>query len=249
MKEEQSHSVSTQETGTAPSLWNPDALANWSLLFTPIFGTWLTYLNWQALGEAAYARRSKYWLIGSTVWVLSAAIIINVADNVSIGIGAIASYIILLLLWFFMENRKQNRYLVERFGKTYPRRGWLKPLAIAAAILVVWQLAIWAIWGNKNNTNLVRNGVMKFNQTLTIGEAFDNWGDCANKAWKEFKTDNGIFCPAEDKARSPYMMIENVYGAGWDSDNYAKDVWKIKNLKNAIGIPEDTPLEIFVGDF
>ena len=131
--------------------WNPNAVANWSLLFSPIFGAWLTYLNWQALGEAAYAKRSKYWLIGWIALLPLLGILLNIADkyDMTFGIAVVGSAIALFLVWFYVENRKQNRYLIERFGKTYPRRGWLKPLVIAAAIWVIWPFAIDAIRGNK----------------------------------------------------------------------------------------------------
>lgn len=59
----------------------------------------------------------------------------------------------------------------------------------------------------------------------------------------------GFYWPAENTARSSLMIIEYVFCGGWDSDNYAKDVQKIRRLKNTIGIPDNMPLEIFVGDF
>ena len=55
------------ESGAAPTLWNPNAAANWSLLFSPIFGTWLHMLNWRALGEAERAESAKTWLMVSTL--------------------------------------------------------------------------------------------------------------------------------------------------------------------------------------
>jgi hypothetical protein len=151
----------TDENGTCPkcdaqshpkseALWNPNAVANWSLLFTPIFGAWLTYLNWQGLGEAAYAKKSKYWLIASIALLFPLGVLINVTNNIMLGISAIGGYIALLLSWFYIENRKQNRCLNERFGKDYPKKHWLKPLVIAILASVIWQLAIWVIWwGNQ----------------------------------------------------------------------------------------------------
>lgn len=149
----------TDENGKCPNcaaqsspkpLWNPNAVANWSLLFTPLFGAWLTCLNWQVLGEIAFANRSRNWLIAMMVWLPITAILLHVPNNPSYGIAAISSHIVLLLLWFFMENRKQSRYLTERFGKTYPRKSWGKPLVLAAIALVIWQLAIWVIWDRKS---------------------------------------------------------------------------------------------------
>lgn len=144
------------------TFWNPNAVANWSLLYTQIFGAWLTYLNWQKLGEAAHAERSKQWLIGSMVWLPLSVIMLNVTDNMSFGFSLIASDIVLLLSWFFLENRKQNKYLLERFGKAYPRRPWGKPLAIAAATLLSLQLVGWAKeWSNASGVPRCDNAEVK----------------------------------------------------------------------------------------
>ncbi|MFK5882302.1 MAG: hypothetical protein QM482_08795 [Sulfurospirillum sp.] len=45
--------------------------------------------------------------------------------------------------------------------------------------------------GCGNNTDLVKDGIMNFNKTITVGEAFDNWKDCKNREWESFETDNG----------------------------------------------------------
>ncbi len=37
----------------------------------------------------------------------------------------------------------------------------------------------------------VKNGVLDFNKTLTIGKAFDNYKYCKDVKWKSSKTDNG----------------------------------------------------------
>lgn len=70
--------------------------------------------------------------------------------------------------------------------------------------------------------------------------------------FSELKADTfpcGLYWPAENKNCPSFMIIEYVFGGGWDSDNYAKDVQKIRSLKNTIGIPDDMPLEISIGDF
>ena len=38
---------------------------------------------------------------------------------------------------------------------------------------------------------IVKNGVLKFDKTLTVGEAFDNYKYCKNVKWESFTTDNG----------------------------------------------------------
>lgn len=43
---------------------------------------------------------------------------------------------------------------------------------------------------NLSNIEKVKNGVMNFDKSITIGQAFDNWNSCKNKKWNEFTTDN-----------------------------------------------------------
>jgi len=46
------------------------------------------------------------------------------------------------------------------------------------------------ITGCSNDVDLVKDGVMNFNKTITVGEAFDNWNDCEDSRWDSFETDN-----------------------------------------------------------
>lgn len=39
-------------------------------------------------------------------------------------------------MWYFAAGRAQVKYVKERFGKSYPRRRWRKPLVIAVGVLV-----------------------------------------------------------------------------------------------------------------
>ncbi len=47
------------------------------------------------------------------------------------------------------------------------------------------------ITGCSNEIDLVKDGTMSFDKSLTIGEAFDNWSNCINQDWKIIETDNG----------------------------------------------------------
>lgn len=48
----------------APALWNPNAAANWSLLFSPMFSALLYANNWIALGELQQAGSVRWWAWG-----------------------------------------------------------------------------------------------------------------------------------------------------------------------------------------
>ena len=51
---------------------------------------------------------------------------------------------------------------------------------------------ILALAGCGSDVDLVKSGVMEFNQTITLGKALDNWKSCEKREWEEFETDNGI---------------------------------------------------------
>jgi len=126
----------------APALWNPNAAANWSLLFSPVFGAFLQMKNWQALGEPAKASASKTWAaIGLIVFVALALASAFLPERPMDGISR-AVAIGLLLSWYFASARQQTAYVKARFGSDYPRRGWLKPLFLAVLAVLGFVVAL-----------------------------------------------------------------------------------------------------------
>lgn len=132
----------------APALWNPNAAASWSLLFTPIFGAYLHMRNWHALGQPEKAEKSKNWVIGSIVFVLLLAIVpLFLPDSKGVDALGRACGFGLLITWYYAIGKSQQAFVLGRFGKTYPRRGWSKPLlgavgAVIALFVVAFVVAI-----------------------------------------------------------------------------------------------------------
>ena len=134
--------------GEAAPLWNPNAAANWSLLFSPVFGALVHMKNWQALGESAKAASARVWAMVSLVGIVGAASASVLLPNITtldpfsrlLGLS-------LLIGWYASSGRAQAAYVKSRFGNEYPRRGWGKPLLLAAASLAafVGVLAVLAI--------------------------------------------------------------------------------------------------------
>jgi hypothetical protein len=121
----------------APALWNPNAAASWSLLFSPIFGAYLHMRNWQGLGQAEKAANSKIWMIVSIVFfVLTAISSFLFPDSKEIDLIARLGGLALLLAWYYGIGKSQQAFVVERFGKNYPRRGWLEPLGVAVGVVL-----------------------------------------------------------------------------------------------------------------
>ena len=124
-------------TEAVPALWNPNAAASWSLLFSPVFGAYLQMRNWQVLGEGQKAQVSWYWCTGSLAAIV-ALVILSVLLPESNPLQPIVdrSGVIILLAWYLSNGKQQPAYVKERFGKDYPRKGWGAPLGVAFAAIV-----------------------------------------------------------------------------------------------------------------
>lgn len=116
----------------SPALWNPNAAASWSLFLSPIFGAVLHMKNWQALGETEKARQSKVWVIVCIAFfaVLAIAAVL-LPESKGVDLGFRAGAFGLLIAWYTQSARPQARHIAGRFGTSYPKRGWGKPLLYA----------------------------------------------------------------------------------------------------------------------
>lgn len=113
----------------SPAIWNPNAAANWCLLFTPAFGAYLNMLNWRALGESereAASRKWFYFSIGLMVFYVLLALLVG-NEKASEGITRLIAFVF-LLTWYFSSGRTQAKYVKERFGNDYLRKPWGKAL-------------------------------------------------------------------------------------------------------------------------
>ena len=89
-------------------------------------------LNWQALGETGKAASAKGWFIASLVMLgayLVLALLLSEGATQSVGVAY-------LLAWYFSAGRGQARYVKDKFGRMYPRRGWAKPLLIGVVAIL-----------------------------------------------------------------------------------------------------------------
>lgn len=197
MQDEQSHSASTQETGTAPSLWNPAALANWSLLLTPLFGSYLLAENYKAMGKPKEAKKAMEW------FYLGIAIFLSVFLLSPSGLFGVAllTYLLYLVSWNFMSARKQQRAVLSEYGKTYERQPWGKVLAIGIAAIIVWQIIVRAPSSNVTSSlfpttsfdsaevKRVKSGVMQLCPSHTVDQMVK--GFMGSPSWKSGKSEDG----------------------------------------------------------
>jgi len=121
-------------TESVPRLWNPNAAACWSLIFSPAFGAFLHARNAESLGRTDEAKANRVWFYASVVYlgiVLVSSFIPAIPDAAFRG-AAIG----ILLGWYFSLGKKQTQYVKDTFQDGYQRKPWTKPLLIASGALV-----------------------------------------------------------------------------------------------------------------
>ena len=131
-------------TEPAPALWNPNAAASWCLLFTPIFGAWLHKKNWEALGKPEQARSGRNWLIAGVVVFIATLVIALVMPRGTGGVSRLVSFAF-LIAWYYAAAKPQVAYIKGRFGDSYPRKGWLVPIASAVGVIVAFTVVMVAL--------------------------------------------------------------------------------------------------------
>ena len=119
---------------TSGALWNPNAAAGWSLLFSPVFGAYVHMHNWQVLGQPEQAARALRWLqAGVAILALQ---IITAALNTRLNAEALLLHpagVLFMLLWYVGAARQQSQLIKARYGRAYPRRNW-DPVVLAALL-------------------------------------------------------------------------------------------------------------------
>ncbi len=108
-------------------LYNPNAAANWSVLLSPVFGSYALMKNWQILGNESAAKRSKIWMIVLVVLI----VILSFLD-----VPAYGSALILLVVWLFCEQKPQVKY-IKAHCPAYQKKKWGKTVWIGIGVYCV----------------------------------------------------------------------------------------------------------------
>jgi hypothetical protein len=131
-----------------PKLWNPNAAACWSIIFTPIFGAWVHARNWKTLKktqEEKWSMMFVYGLICLNTFIVVYTLFISEPKT---GSGSLS--IGLLLTWYFSLGKQQVNYLKDNISN-YEKKSWLKPLLLGVSgyiisFIVVIILSFFAPW-------------------------------------------------------------------------------------------------------
>jgi hypothetical protein len=136
-----------------PALWNPNAAACWSLIFTPAFGSYLHARNADALGRIDEAKANRVWFrvsLGYLVVVCVSIFIPTIPEAVFRG-AAIG----LLFGWYLAVAKKQVEHVKQTFHGHYHRKSWAKPLAVGLGCFVAFLVVIFGLIFVVDSQNLV----------------------------------------------------------------------------------------------
>jgi len=122
------------EHADAPPPWNPNAAANWCLLFSPVFGTWLHMKNWEALGQPDRVRKARRWFIAAVTLIVAAFLV--PAGGRALELPMRLMLFLFLVLWYFVAAKPQAAYIKSNFGSAYPRKGWGLPILTAIGLIL-----------------------------------------------------------------------------------------------------------------
>lgn len=126
------------------ALWNPNAAACWSLVFTPAFGAFLHARNWRALGKPAEATANLFWFWG-TLGALALNLLLAVSNTQASDGFARALGIGLLVGWYATQGRRQAPYVETTFPDGYVRNSWAAPLGIGLVGIVGYLLLTFVV--------------------------------------------------------------------------------------------------------
>ncbi|WP_441373631.1 zinc-ribbon domain-containing protein [Acinetobacter lwoffii] len=121
-----------------PRLWNPNAAINWSLLLTPVFGSYLQMKNWQEIGSTTEANNAKYWLVGTIIFIL----FLNLGtpfiwdDPYQLQTYPKSLGILYIIVWYFAFAKSQSDFVKKHLHSNYQKKSWGIPLIIASIILI-----------------------------------------------------------------------------------------------------------------
>jgi hypothetical protein len=119
-----------------PVIWNPTVIAVWSLVFTPIFGSWLCSKNWLFLGDEALSIAASRWLkVGLIYYPLVFFLQPWYHQYTSSVLVEMTLLIGLYFPWLALSMYPQIKYAQKNKSSLNLTRSWRMPLTFALGLI------------------------------------------------------------------------------------------------------------------
>lgn len=130
-------------------LWNPNAVAWWSLFFTPAFGAYFHARNWRVLRDRPQARANFIWLFVTVVFI----VFLFVVPFFSRFFFKTLMMWALFGVWYATRAQRQIQYVKDTFPSGYRKRPLYLPVGglFLAFILLIGILFFLALRVATNN--------------------------------------------------------------------------------------------------
>ena len=183
--------IPTPTSSVHVSLWSPIAIFIWSFFLSPLFGSYLLYRNWEALGKSDLARRSLYWfysyvglfiLVFLGVWIDNELILMLCQGVAAVG----------LIAWMIKEAAHHVDYVKKNVGKAYERKSILKPLGVFVACAFLCFISAGIVLSqlsSSQNIALIKTGSLPDFGATNIETITSNFLN--NPVWTEGVTSDG----------------------------------------------------------
>lgn len=196
----------------SPPLWNPNAAALWSLLFTPAFGSVLLHLNAKALGRENEANAFGLWILVSAMVHIGAIVAVQFTGENLFRFAGIA----LLIIWYFAAAKRQETFVKQAYGDGYLRKSWGLPLASGVAGIValgflvgnVSGLASGGSSGDEANKPSIIGSLLSGDSIPDVASIYESSGDEAVEAARRYMEDTWTYTEVEKQGGNPWLKFE-----------------------------------------
>ena len=115
------------------SLYSPKEAALFSLVLTPVFGSFIIWSNWKTLQEAQQEKVQKIWMIALSAVFIIAYLFFDVGYDCGV-------ILISLVVWYVLSCQQQMKYLTEK-NIVFQKKKW-KTIAIRGVLILICTVAV-----------------------------------------------------------------------------------------------------------
>lgn len=119
-------------------IWDPRKIIGWSVLLTPILGTYMFSKNWEVLERPDKASSSLRWFYVCLAYYLTLPITSYFLSSISVFSEAVEPLMLIVpvLIWICFPGLEHLKYVKKNKSVLNTEKSWRTPLTVAFGILL-----------------------------------------------------------------------------------------------------------------